>query len=133
MTRQVFINLPVSDLGRAQAFYEELGFVNNPEFSNDKGVAMVWSDGIILMLLTRDFYKTFIRDKSVIDTQTQSGTLVALSMESREAVQVFADTAKANGGDYFSLDSGVPEDQIFGYEVLDPDGNQWEPFWMNVG
>jgi predicted lactoylglutathione lyase len=25
----------------------------------------------------------------------------------------------------------VPEDMMFGYEVQDPDGNQWEPLWMS--
>ena len=63
---------------------------------------------------------------------TSSGVLIALSFDSKEDVQAFADTAKANGGSYFKLDTGMPEDDMFGYEVLDPDGNQWEPMWMNM-
>lgn len=133
MAKQVFINLPVSDLEASKAFYEKLGFTNNPAFTDERGAAMMWSDEIIVMLLTHEFYQRFIGNKTVADTKTQSAALLALLMESREAVQQFADVAKANGGDYYKVDLGVPEDQMFGLEVSDPDGNHWEPMWMNVG
>lgn len=132
MDKKVFINLPVTDLERSTAFYEALGFTKNPEFSDDNASALQWSDNIIVMILKHDFYKKFIADRQVADTKTTSGALLALSMESRDAVQQFADTARANGGDYYSVDMGVPSDMMFGYEVLDPDGNHWEPVWMNM-
>lgn len=131
MTKQVFINLPVSDLERSTAFYEKLGFTKNPDFSDEKASGMAWSDEIFVMLVTHDFYKSFIKDKEIADTGRTSSALLALSMDSREAVQQFADTAKANGGDYYQVDTGMPEDVMFGYEVTDPDGNHWEPVWMN--
>lgn len=43
-----------------------------------------------------------------------------------------AEAAKANGGDYFSVDMNMPEDQMFSLEVTDLDGNQFEPVWMNM-
>ncbi len=131
MGKQVFINVPVSDLERSKAFYEKLGFKNNPEFTDEKGAAMVWSDEIYVMLLTHDFYQKFIGDKTIADTKTQSAALLALALDSREDVQSFADTAKANGGDYYQVDMGMPEDRMFGLEVTDPDGNHWEPVWIN--
>lgn len=132
MAKQVYINLPVGDLARSQAFYEALGFTNNPTFSDDHGRAMVWSDNIIVMLLTHDFYKKFIGAKEVADPAKTSGVLLALSLDTKEAVQKFADTAKQNGGDYYQVDMGAPADMMFGYEVVDPDGNQWEPVWMST-
>lgn len=131
MSKIVFINLPVSDLAKSTAFYEALGFTKNPMFSDDNASAMQWSDDIVFMILKRDFYQTFLKDKSVADTGATSGALIALSLDSKEAVQKFADTAKANGGDYFKSGPEVPEDMMFGYEVTDPDGNQMEPVWMN--
>lgn len=121
----------LKDLAKATTFYEALGFKKNAMFSNEKGSGMEWSDSIVVMLLTREFYATFLRDKEVADPQKTSGVLLALSFDSKEEVQAFADTAKANGGDYFKGEYNVPEDMMFGYEVLDPDGNQWEPVWMN--
>jgi len=130
MTKQIYVNLPVSDLAKSTAFYESLGFTKNPAFSDDNASSVQWSDDIVVMLLTHDFYKKFIRDKQVIDTKTTSGVLLALSFDSKEEVQKFADTAKENGGDSFQVDMGIPEDQMLGLEVLDPDGNQWEAMWM---
>lgn len=130
MSKQVFINLPVADLAKSTAFYEALGFTLNPMFTDENASCVTWSDEIIVMLLTRDFYKRFIRNKSIIDAKTTSGVLLAIGLDSKEAVQKFADTAKANGGDYYKIDMGVPDDQMFGYEVEDLDGNHWEPIWM---
>lgn len=131
MSKQVYINLPVKDLDKATKFYEALGFKKNAMFSDEKGSGMEWSDTIVVMLLTHDFYKTFTRGKQVIDNETTSGVLLALSFDSKEDVQKFADAAKANGGDYFKAEYGAPEDMMLGYEVLDLDGNQWEPVWMD--
>lgn len=62
----------------------------------------------------------------------QSGTLTAFLVESPDAVRKIAEAAKANGGDYFAVDMGIPEDQMFSLEVTDPDGNQFEPVWMKT-
>lgn len=131
MPKQVFINLPVTDVERATAFYEALGFTKNTDFSDEHASSMMWTDDIVFMLLSEDFYKKFIGSKEVADPHHTSGALIALSLDSKEDVQTFADTAKANGGDYYRIDMGVPDDMMFGYEVEDPDGNQLEPVWMN--
>ena len=131
MLKQIFVNLPVADLTASTAFYEALGFVKNPNFSNENASAMMWTDSIFVMLLTHDFYKSFLGSKEIADTVKASGALLALTLDSKEAVQQFADAAKNNGGDYFQVDSGIPEDMMFGYEVQDLDGHTWEPVWMN--
>lgn len=131
MAKQIFVNLPVRGLQKSTAFYEALGFTKNPAFSDDNASSMMWSEEIVVMLLKHDFYKNFIRNKAIGDTKTTSSVLLAIGLESRDAVQRFADTAKANGGDYYRVDMGVPEDMMFGYEVEDPDGHIWEPVWMN--
>lgn len=131
MAKQIYVNLPVKDLAKSTAFYEALGFKKNSTFSNEKASAMMWTDDIFVMLLTRDFYQTFLKGKTIADTQATNGVLLALTLDTKEAVQSFADVAKQNGGDYYKIESGVPEDMMFGYEVLDLDGNQWEPLWMN--
>ena len=130
MGKQIYINLPVSDLEKSTAFYESLGFKKNPVFSDDHASCVVWSDEIIVMLLKHDFYKQFTPGREIADAKTTSSVLLAISMESPAAVTQFAETAKANGGDYYQVDMGVPAEQMFGYEVLDPDGHHWEPVWM---
>jgi predicted lactoylglutathione lyase len=131
MAKQIYVNLPVRDLSVSTAFYEALGFTKNDTFSDENASSMQWSDEIIVMLLKHDFYKRFIGDKQIADATATSSVLLAISLESKEAVQQFADAAKQNGGNYYQIDMGVPADQMFGYEVEDPDGHQWEPVWMS--
>ena len=97
MSKQVYINLPVSDLAKSTAFYEALGFTKNSDFSDESASSLMWSDDIVIMLLVKDFYSKFIGEKEISDTTSTSGVLIALTLESKEAVQEFADTAKATG------------------------------------
>ena len=59
MTSMIFVNLPVKDLNASMAFYEALGFRNNPQFTDDTAACMVWSEAIHVMLLTHDKWRTF--------------------------------------------------------------------------
>lgn len=132
MSTMVFVNFPVSDVKRSTEFYEKLGFKKNEEFSNEETSSMVWDDNFWIMLLNHDFYSKFIKDKKIADAKSTSGVLVTFSLESADAVKKFAETAKANGGDFYKVDMGIPEDMMFGLEVQDPDGNSLEPTWMKM-
>lgn len=132
MSTMVFVNFPVTDVKRSTEFYEKLGFKQNVDFSNDETSSMVWDDTFWIMLLNHDFYSKFIKDKKIADAKTTSGALIAFSMESADAVKKFGETAKANGGDFYKVDMGIPEDMMFGLEVQDPDGNTLEPNWMKM-
>ena len=59
MTPMIFVNLPVSDLVKARAFYEALGFTHNPAFSDETGACMVLSETIHVMLLTHAKWQGF--------------------------------------------------------------------------
>ena len=91
---------------------------------------MMWDDQFWIMLLNHDFYGKFIQEKQIIDAQTTSGALISFSLESAEAVKQFGETAKANGGNCYRVDMGIPEEQMYGLEVQDLDGNSLEPVWM---
>lgn len=129
MARMIFVNLPVSDVARATAFYEALGFRRNPMFSNEQASAMVWSDEINVMLLDRAFYATFT-DKTLIDAHTTSGVLLAISQDSREEVDAITEAALAAGG----RETRDRQDMgyMYGRAFEDPDGHVWEPMFMNM-
>ncbi len=74
MSKQVFINLPVKDLAKSMAFYEALGFTNNPQFTDDTAAAMVWSEQIIVMLLTHEKLQQFT-SKQIIDAKKSIGVI----------------------------------------------------------
>ena len=52
MAKLIFINLPVSDLRRATAFYQAIGAVKREQFCDDTASCMVLSDTIHVMLMT---------------------------------------------------------------------------------
>ena len=127
--RMIFVNLPVTDLARSRAFYEGLGFSINPQFSDDDGACVVVSDTIYLMILTRTKFARFA-PRPIADTTAVSGSLVALSCDSRNDVVAMMDAAVAHGG----TDNGSVQDMdgfMYGRSFSDPDGHVFEPFWMN--
>ena len=85
MPRMIFVNLPVTDLAASMAFYEALGFTNNPHFTDETAACMVWSEAINVMLLTHEKWRTFT--SRPIPPKTSSEVLLAISLDSREAVE----------------------------------------------
>jgi len=129
MATQIFINLPVKDLKQSMAFYEAIGFTNNPQFTDDTAACMVLSDNIFVMLLTHDKFKGFT-PKTIIDAKQTAGVLNSVSMASVEEVNAFAGKAvKAGGNEYRD-----PQDYGFMQmrSVEDPDGHNWEVFYMDM-
>ena len=50
MSKMIFINLPVADLGRSIAFYEGVGATKDERFCDGTAAMMVFSDAINVML-----------------------------------------------------------------------------------
>jgi predicted lactoylglutathione lyase len=125
----IFINLPVSDLAKSQAFYEALGFANNPQFSDEGSACMVVSETIHVMLLTHAKWQGFT-DRP-IPPATMSEVLLALSCDSRDAVDAMNAAAAAHGG---TADINPVQDLGFMYNrnLADPDGHVWEAMFMDM-
>lgn len=82
---------------------------------------------IYVMLLVDDFFQTFTK-KPVADATKTTEVLVALSCESRAAVDETVAKALAAGG----ASAREPKDHGFMYEhaFQDPDGHIWELLYM---
>jgi uncharacterized protein len=128
MSRMIFVNFPVSDLAHSMAFYRSLGFENNPKFSDETAACMVWSEAIYVMLLTHAKWRSFTTRP--IPAATSSEVMVALSCDSRDAVDAMNRAAAANGG---TADINPIQDLGFMYsrDLADPDGHVWGAFWMD--
>lgn len=129
MTRMIFVNLPVADLKASMAFYTALGFENNPQFTDEIAACMVWSEAIHVMLLTHDKWRTFT-DRP-IPPSSSSEVMLALSFDSRDAVDAVNKAAADNGG---TADINPVQDLGFMYNrnLADPDGHVWEMMWMDM-
>jgi len=129
MTKMIFVNLPVTDLGASMSFYKSLGFVNNPQFTDDTAACMVWSEAIHVMLLTHAKWRSFTTRP--IPPPTSSEVSLALSCDSRESVDAMNTAAAANGG---TGDINPVQDHgfMYGRDMADPDGHIWGAIWMDM-
>ncbi len=128
MTRMIFVNLPVADVATSRLFYEALGFRINEKFSNDTAACVVVSDTIYLMILQHAVFQGFAT-LPMADTGKTTAALIALACEDRAAVDVMTEAALAHGG----REPKAANDHGFMYTRTfhDPDGNVFEPFWMD--
>lgn len=129
MPKMIFVNLPVADLPASKAFYEAIGAVNEPKFTNDAAACMVLSDTIYVMLLSHPFFQGFT-SKRIADARETCEVLLCISEDSREAVDAITEKALAAGGrePRPAQDMGM----MYSRSFEDPDGHVWEPMWMDA-
>lgn len=128
MSRLLFLNLPVADLGASRAFFAQLGFEFNEKFSDAGAACMVVSEGAFVMLLQRDRFAEFVT-KPLANSDETTGLTVCVSAKSRAEVDSLADVA-GNAG---AGDAKGPQDYGFMYQrsFHDLDGHLWEIAWMD--
>lgn len=128
MGRKIFVNLPIKDMQRSQAFFRELGFSFNPQFTNEQGACMVIAEDIYAMLLVEPFFQTFTK-KPIADAKKSTEVLVCLSCDSRAEVDMLVQKALAAGG----TAPNAPQDHgfMYGHGFEDLDGHVWELMWMD--
>ncbi|MBR1147337.1 VOC family protein [Bradyrhizobium sp. AUGA SZCCT0431] len=130
MAKMIFVNLPVTDLARATAFYQAIGAVKNEQFSDGTASCMVFSDTIHAMLLTHEKFMQF-SPKKIADAKTFCEVLICVSADSRTEVDdVVGRAQKAGGG----VDPCPKQDYgfMYGRSFEDPDGHIWEVMWMDI-
>ena len=129
MANQIFINLAVKDLQKSMDFYTALGFSNNPQFSDDSGKCMVWSENIFVMILTHEKFASFAT-KPIADTKSNLAGLFSLSVDSVEEVNSILSKGLDAGG------TEPTEMRDYGFmqqrTIEDFDGHTWEVFYMDI-
>jgi predicted lactoylglutathione lyase len=119
------------DVEKSAAFYEAIGFTKDARFSKPgSAAAMVWSDTIVFMILSRDHFADFT-SKRIVDAKNEVEALLCLSLDSRHGVDGIVEKAAAAGG---KADPGPKQDHgfIYGRSFEDPDGHVFEPMWMDI-
>jgi predicted lactoylglutathione lyase len=128
MPRNLYVNLPVKDLARSVDFFEALEFSFNPKFTDENAACLIINERTGVMLLAENFFAGFT-NKPIADARASTETLLALSLDSRADVEAFMARALAAG----ATPTVESKDYGFMYQhgFADPDGHQWEVFWMD--
>ena len=129
MAKQIFINLAVKDVDKSMEFYTKMGFSNNPQFSDESGKCMVWSDDIFLMILSHEKFASFAT-KPIADTKSALAGLFSLSVDSVDEVNSITEAALSAGGiePVGIRDYGFMQQRT----IEDFDGHTWEVFYMDM-
>jgi predicted lactoylglutathione lyase len=127
-SRKLFLNLPVRDLKRAVDFFTHLGFTFNAQFTDDSATCMVINEGAYAMLLVEPRFQGFTK-RQICDTGKHVEALFAFNADSRADVDDIVKRALAAGGS----PAMPPQDHgfMYGWSFHDPDGHQWEVFYMD--
>lgn len=129
MATKIFVNLPVKNLNKTVAFFTQLGFTFNPQFTNESATCMIIGEDSFVMLLVEPFFQTFTK-KQICDAKKNTEVLVALSADSKAKVDEMANHAIKAGGSTYA----EPQDHGWMYQrsFADLDGHQWEIIFMDM-
>ena len=125
----MFVNLPVTDLDRAKAFYAAVGFTINPAFTDHNAACFfVEEDHSAIMLSTREFFQT-MSELPIGDPAVSPSVATAIYLDDRESVDraVAAGTAAGGTEPHPAADYGF----MYQRQLNDPDGNILELGYMD--
>jgi uncharacterized protein len=95
--KQVFINLSVENVEKSMNFYTQLGFANNPEFTDEEQKCMVWSEHIYVMLISNEQFNRYNK-KSGVGLRAGIKASYTLPVESLNKVNEIMESGLKAGG-----------------------------------
>ncbi|MDT9722028.1 VOC family protein [Paenibacillus sp. ClWae2A] len=127
--KQIFVNLPVQDLKKSIEFFTKVGFEFNANFTDESATCMIIGENIYAMLLVEERFQSFI-SKKISNAADTTEVIVALSVDSREQVDVIVQAALDAGG----KPSNEPQDHgfMYGWSFQDLDDHLWEVSYMDL-
>ncbi|KLU58225.1 VOC family protein [Paenibacillus sp. FSL K6-1122] len=127
--KQIFVNLPVQDLKKSVEFFTKVGFEFDANFTDESATCMIIGENIYAMLLVEERFQSFI-SKKISNAADTTEVIVALSVDSREQVDVIVQAALDAGG----KPSNEPQDHgfMYGWSFQDLDDHLWEVSYMDL-
>jgi len=126
--KQIFINLPVSDLEKSMAFYAQLGFESYPLFTFEDQKCMAWGKQILVMLHSSGFFNT--KNNLKVDTKKQLIPSFTLPVESLEKMdEIIKNGLKAGG---FEPNPMIDEGFMQIRTIEDLDGYSWSIICLDL-
>lgn len=131
-SQQIYINIPISAMEPAIAFYTAIGFMSNPKFANPMTTMMVLSSAINVMLITpARFAECIPAGRTISDSKKAIDVLFCLSADSKEAVDDMVAKAAGAGGKADVTAKEELGDFMYIRSFEDLDGHVWKVMWMN--
>ncbi len=132
MSKQFWINLPVSDMARSKQFFTDIGFRVNPLHENNPEIGSFFLDesDTVMMLFSRESMEGFMAN-TITDTSVGNEILLNIDAESREEVDAMAERVKNAGGTIYA-EPGESDGWMYAFGFVDPDGHRWSMLYMDM-
>ncbi len=97
--KKVWLNLPVKDILKSKAFFNQMGFITEGEYGNSEFSCPVFigENKFTVMLFTEEKFNCFSKNP-LCNARESTEVLISLDAESREEVDDYARKATAAGG-----------------------------------
>jgi uncharacterized protein len=129
MATKIFVNLPVKDLRKSIAFFTQLGFSFNPQFTDENATCMIVGEDIFVMLVVEPFFQTFTK-KPISDAATSTEVIISLSSDSRENVDEQVDKAIKAGAT--TLNEAQDHGWMYERGFQDLDAHLWSYVYVDM-
>lgn len=126
MSQEIWINLPVKDVERSTAFFNEIGF-RAESVGNERARLTIGQTAILLF--PAETFEKFTGSKTA-DTSQSAEVIFSIGAESREEVDAFIQKVEFAGGSIFGKPSET-DGWMYGAGFADLDGHRWNLLYMD--
>lgn len=130
--KTIWLNLPVKNIQKSKAFFNAIGFRENPRHENaeNMGSFLIGENDFVLMLFPEEQLKTFVGNE-IADTSKGSEMLINIDAQSKTEVDEMAATVRKAGGKIFAEPAEV-QGWMYAFGFADPDGHRWNMLYMDL-
>lgn len=130
MTKELWINLPVKDVGKAREFFSRIGFSLNEKYTGgDMACFGVGEKGINVLFFAEETFKGFTKSE-ISDSRAGAEVLLSFDAESREEVDETAREVFEAGGRIIGEPAEI-QGWMYGFAFADLDGHRWNMVYMD--
>jgi uncharacterized protein len=131
MTKEIWINLPVKDVGKSKEFFTKIGFsLNEKHTGSDMACFTVGEKNMTVSFFAEETFKGFTKSE-ISDPKAGSEVLISFDAESREEVNELAKRVWEAGGKIFSEPEEI-QGWMYGFAFSDLDGHRWNMLYMDL-
>lgn len=130
MAKQIWLNLPVKNVGKAKDFFSKIGFVFKAERETTSSACMlVGESNFVVMLFEESLFEGFVQNR-LTDTQKSSEVLISIDAQSKDEVDELAVKVSEAGGNVFA-EPAENQGWMYGFGFADLDGHRWNVLYMD--
>lgn len=132
MTKEMWLNLPVRDLGKTKEFFSRIGFSLNEQHTNCEMVSFSVGEKKMTVVFVAEETLKNVTKSEISDASKGAQVLISFDAESREEVDETARKVFEAGGVIFSEPAEI-QGWMYGCGFADLDGHRWNVLYMDYG